>query len=141
MKKLAYLFFLTLLFAACSKSNEKPALTPANATAAGIAGKWKVATDTTSQVQQSQLKTNAIAAPLDFIVFNADGSGNLINADGEVTENFTFTVANAVIKMINKAPEGATAEQDLTILSLSPAKMVLRGTQSETFTDIGLIKQ
>lgn len=143
MKKYILLIPAILIMAACSKKNNPaPArLTPSNANATDLVGRWTVITDTTFLKGSSQFNTKPVNdAP--YFLFNADGTGSSGTVSIGLPELFNYNVSNGTLILTIPHPNGGTSVYlTYSIYNITKSTLGLRLSNNDnTYEDAWLTK-
>ena len=139
MKKLSLILSVAMVLAACSKKENKPALTPKTATAADIMGSWQLTVDTLYTPDPSgklQPIPDDETSLNEILNYGANGAGTIL-LNNKPAGSFGWTLSNGVL---TNSPTGTNAEVN-TILTITTSRMLLRQQESVGYKDVVLIKQ
>jgi hypothetical protein len=142
MKKLILILSAVAILAACSKKQDaKPTLTPQNATAKDITGKWALVVDTTYTTVNGQT-TTAITTNTGGItfIFNANGSGSENIAT--TVDPFTYTVSSGTIFLHVAATQNSAAgDLNVNITLITATKLVFRSVATDETQVLSFVKE
>ncbi|WP_183577331.1 lipocalin family protein [Mucilaginibacter sp. X5P1] len=143
MKRYILLIPAILIMAACSKKNNPaPArLTPSNANATDLVGKWTVITDTIFLKGSSQFNTKPVN-DASYFTFEADGTGNLGTTSSGLEGLFNYTVNNGTLILTIPNPNGSTGVYaTYSIYNITKSTLGLRlSNNNNTYEDAWLTK-
>jgi hypothetical protein len=143
MKKYILLIPAILIMAACAKKNNPaPArLTPSNANATDLAGRWTVITDTIFLKGSSQFNTKPVNdAP--YFLFDADGTGSSGAVSNGLEGLFNYNINNGALILTIPNPNGGTSVYaTYSIYNITKSTLGLRlSNNNNTYEDAWLTK-
>jgi len=146
MKKTIFILLasVSLMWIGCSKKNDSTPLirlTPANAKAADIVGKWIITADTTFSNVNTQSSVNTVSGS-PFFQFNNDGTGTL-GTDSQPPEGvFNYSLTNGTLVLTVPNPNGGTITYaTFSVYAITKGTLGLRRNNDNTHEDAWLIKQ